>query len=711
MKTVIIAEKPDQARKYGAALGTFNRKSGYLEGISDVFPGEVYITWCVGHLVELAPMKEYDEKYAKWKLEDLPFLPKQFKYQSKYSVKDQFNSMKKLLKGLTTNDQIVIATDPDREGEAIAYYVLKLLGIKDIPIKRLWANTQEPTELKSFFKKLKDGKETYRYYVEAEARGKSDYLVGMNLTRLITLLLQNKGVRTDGAFSVGRVQTPTLFMVYNREKEIENFKEKIYFDLVADGEKDSIKYQLKSDVRLDSNNEINEYINNHGLSSVAGEVKSVTVTSKTTKAPKLFKLGGIQKVGNNKWGYSLDQTLSYVQSLYDKGFLSYPRTDSSLITTAEFEYLKNHLDDYKSLLNLTFDVKYTEPRKTYVDNDKVLEHYAIVPTKTIPTQQQYDDLSDQEKNIYNAVVKQTLAIFADDYHYEQTKVEIAVSEVVFKTSGNTPKIQGWKNLSNDAEEEKTTTLPSFEEGEQVELSIYGKEGRTKPPAYLTEATLGGEGGLMETCGKKIEDEELRESLSAGIGTPATRSAIVKNIIDKGYITVDKKKLRTTDKGRLLCSALEGSLISSAEMTGKWEEKLKFISEGKETQQNFIEGIELFIQQLFEDVPGMLNENVKTSTLESVKKSEGQGLGICPKCNKGYIKHIKTNKYDFYACSDKCGFTVNSSVAGRKLSESNIKQLITKGKTSKIKGFSGKKGLFDAELKLDTEYKVVFNFNK
>lgn len=711
MKTVIIAEKPDQAKKYGAALGSFSRKTGYLEGKTDVFPGEVYITWCIGHLVELAPMKEYDEKYAKWNLEDLPFLPKQFKYQSKYSVKDQFNSMKKLLKALTNSDQIVIATDPDREGEAIAYYVLNLLGIKDIPIKRLWANTQEPTELKNFFRKLKDGKETYRYYVEAEARGKSDYLVGMNLTRLITLLLQNKGVRTDGAFSVGRVQTPTLFMVYNREKEIENFKEKIYFDLVADGKKDSIKYQLKSDVRLDSNNEINEYINNNGLSDIPGEVKSITVTPKTTKAPKLFKLGGIQKVGNNKWGYSLDQTLSYVQSLYDKGFLSYPRTDSSLITTAEFEYLKNHLEDYKSLLNLTFDVKYTEPRKTYVDNDKVLEHYAIVPTKTIPSQQQYDDLSVQEKNIYDAVVKQTLAIFADDYHYEQTKVEIVVNDVIFKTSGNTPKIQGWKNLSNDTEEEKTTTLPSFEEGEQVELSIYGKEGRTKPPSYLTEATLGGEGGLMETCGKTIEDEELRESLSAGIGTPATRSAIVKNIIDKGYITVDKKKLRTTEKGRLLCSALEGSLISSAEMTGKWEEKLKFISDGKETQQNFIEGIEIFIQQLFKDIPAMVNENVKTSTLESVKQSEGKGLGICPKCNKGYIKHIKTNKYDFYACSEKCGFTINSVIASKKLSESNIKQLINKGKTTKIKGFKGKKGIFDTELMLDKDYKTVFNFNK
>ena len=711
MKTVIIAEKPDQAKKYGAALGSFSRKTGYLEGKTDVFPGEVYITWCIGHLVELAPMREYDEKYAKWNLEDLPFLPKQFKYQSKYSVKDQFNSMRKLLKGLTNNDQIVIATDPDREGEAIAYYVLNLLGIKDIPIKRLWANTQEPTELKNFFRKLKDGKETYRYYVEAEARGKSDYLVGMNLTRLITLLLQNKGVRTDGAFSVGRVQTPTLFMVYNREKEIENFKEKIYFDLVADGKKDSIKYQLKSDVRLDSNNEINEYINNNGLSDIPGEVKSITVTPKTTKAHKLFKLGGIQKVGNNKWGYSLDQTLSYVQSLYDKGFLSYPRTDSSLITTAEFEYLKNHLEDYKSLLNLTFDVKYTEPRKTYVDNDKVLEHYAIVPTKTIPSQQQYDDLSVQEKNIYDAVVKQTLAIFADDYHYELTKVEIVVNDVIFKTSGNTPKIQGWKNLSNDTEEEKTTTLPSFEEGEQVELSIYGKEGRIKPPSYLTEATLGGEGGLMETCGKKIEDEELRESLSSGIGTPATRSAIVKNIIDKGYITVDKKKLRTTDKGKLLCNALEGSLISSAEMTGIWEEKLKNISEGKESQQSFIDGIESFIHQLFKDVSKMLNENVKSSTLDNVIQNQQEGVGTCPKCGKGIVKHIKTDKYNFYACSEKCGFTINSIIASKKLSESNIKQLINKGKTTKIKGFKGKKGTFDTELMLDKDYKTVFNFNK
>ncbi len=710
MKTVIIAEKPDQAKKYGVALGNFNRKSGYLEGKSDIFPGEVFITWCVGHLVELAPMNKYDEKYSKWKLEDLPFLPKQFKYQSKYSVKDQFNAMKNLLKSLSANDQIIIATDPDREGEAIAYYVLNLLGIKNVPIKRLWANTQEPNELKNFFRKLKDGKETYKYYVEAETRGKSDYLVGMNFTRMATILLQNKGIRTDGAFSVGRVQTPTLFMVYNREKEIENFKEKIYFDLIAEGEKDSIKYTLKSDIRLDTNTELQQYINDNGLNSANGTVENVTVTAKSTKAPKLFKLGGIQKVGNNKWGYSLDQTLSYVQSLYDKGYLSYPRTDSNLITTAEFDYLKNNIDNYKSLLNMDFEVKYTEPRKTYVDNDKVLEHYAIIPTKTIPTADQYNSFTKDEKNIYDAVVKQTMAIFADDYHYEQTKVDVLVNNTKFKVSGNTPKVLGWKNLSNEEEKEVQQTLPVFTKGEYLELNITGKEGKTKPPSYLTEASLGGEGGLMETCGKTLENDEMKEYLSSGIGTPATRGAIVKNIIDKGYIKVENKKLKVTDKGKILCEALGGSLISSAEMTGEWEERLSMISKGQETQNNFISGIEEFITLFYKELPGLISNNVKGESITNMNKAEY--IGKCPKCKSNHVKHIKTPKYDFYACEDRsCGFTLNSVVFGKKLTEKQVEKLLSNGTTGNIKGLKGSKKSFDAEIIINDEYKLVPKFKK
>lgn len=708
MKTVIIAEKPDQAKKYGVALGNFNRKSGYLEGKSDIFPGEVFITWCVGHLVELAPMNKYDEKYSKWKLEDLPFLPKQFKYQSKYSVKDQFNAMKNLLKSLSVNDQIIIATDPDREGEAIAYYVLNLLGIKNVPIKRLWANTQEPNELKNFFRKLKDGIETYKYYVEAETRGKSDYLVGMNFTRMATILIQNKGIRTDGAFSVGRVQTPTLFMVYNREKEIENFKEKIYFDLIAEGEKDNIKYTLKSDIKLDTDSELQKYINDNGLNSANGSVENVTVTAKSTKAPKLFKLGGIQKVGNNRWGYSLDQTLSYVQSLYDKGYLSYPRTDSSLITTAEFEYLKNNIDNYKSLLNMDFEVKYTEPRKTYVDNDKVLEHYAIIPTKTIPTAEQYNSFTKDEKNIYDAVVKQTMAIFADDYHYEQTKVEVLVNNTKFKVSGNTPKVLGWKNLSNEEDKEVQQTLPIFTKGESLVLKITGKEGKTKPPTYLTEASLGGEGGLMETCGKTLENEEMKEYLSSGIGTPATRGAIVKNIIDKGYIKVENKKLKVTDKGKILCEALEGSLISSAEMTGEWEERLTMISKGQETQNNFISGIEEFITLFYKELPGLISNNVKGESITNINKTEY--IGKCPKCKSNHVKHIKTPKYDFYACEDRsCGFTLNSVVFGKKLTEKQVEKLLSNGTTGNIKGLKGSKKSFDAEIIINDEYKLVPKF--
>jgi len=710
MKTIIIAEKPDQARKYAQALGQGKSKQGYIEVETDVFPGEVKITWCIGHLVQLSEPSKYDDKYKKWELKDLPFLPQHYKYEVNSSVRSQFNAIKELLKNLSPQDQIVIATDPDREGEAIAYYVLNQLKVRDVKIKRLWANTQEPGELKKFFRNLRNASETYNYYVEAESRGISDYLVGMNFTRMVTILLQNKGIRTQGAFSVGRVQTPTLFMVYNREKEIENFKEKIFFDLVADGEKDSRPYQLKSKIKLDSQAELQQYITDHGLEGVPGNVKEVKIEDKAKKAPKLFKLGGIQKVGNNKWGYSLDTTLKHVQSLYDKGFLSYPRTDSNLITTSEFEYLRNNVENYKSLLNLEFNVAYTEPRKTYVDNDKVLEHYAIIPTKTIPTSEQYSKLSQDEKNIYEAVVKQTMAIFADDYTYKQTKVTVDVRDVEFFVTGNTPVNSGWKNLSNEEEEKEESLLPTFIQGEELLLRIYGKEGKTKPPAYLTEASLGGEGGLMETCGKKVEDEEMREYLSAGIGTPATRGAIVKNLIDKDYLTVDKKKLRTTSKGRILCEALEGSLISSAEMTGEWEEKLSAISRGEVQKNEFIKGISEYIQVFYKDLPGLINTNVKSENIAQV--TQDSTLGLCPKCEKHHVKHIKTAKYDFYACEDRtCGFSINGSIAGKKLSETNIKQLLSKKQTGVIKGFTGKKGKFDASLILKDDNSVDFDFSR
>lgn len=678
MKTVILAEKPDQAKKYANALGTVKKGNGYFNVSTSILEGDVVVTWGIGHLVGLASMSKYGEQYKKWDMANLPFKPKKMIYEVNDKTKKQFFNVKKQLE---TSDLIIIATDPDREGENIAYSIFSKCSskVKNIPKKRLWINSMVDKEIQRGFQSLKDSKETYNHYIEAQTRQISDYLVGMNFTQFFTLLAQSQGLQ--GVYSLGRVQTPCNSLVVQNNLSIKNFKEETYYKLYGEVEKDNKKIKFTNENKYFNIDELNSVIEKYGLNKpLKTNIVSVKKEIKTKKSPKLFNLGGIQSYANKKWKYSLDKTLSIVQSLYTEGYLSYPRTDCDLITTNEFEYLKANLGKYKKLLGVTFSNGNLKPRSRYVNNKKVLEHYALIPTEKIPN---ISELNTEQKNIYEAVVKNTILMFADDYEYESTTITIKIKDIDFMAKGKVEKELGWTKLEKINAKEENTILPNFIEGEDA-LFIPGKEkGKTKAPGRLTESSLGGKGGLMDKL---------------GLGTPATRSSIVKTLIDRKYIHVEKTKLYPTKKGELLYDFTKDILLGSPEMTAKWEEYLKQIGEGKGTQKNFLDNINNFIDKTLNDLK---NKKINPEKIQSIKNSNKIKVG-------DYLVKEEKNLYRcFY--KDNLHIIIFKNILGKTITKTNVKQLLKKGKTSLIKGFTSKKGKkFNAYLILH-EGKIKFEF--
>ena len=686
MKTVILAEKPDQAKKYASALGSVNRSKGYFEVKTNVLSGEVVVTWGIGHLVGLSSMDKYGEQYKKWNMANLPFSPEKMLYEVSPGKREQFNAAKKELESA---DQIIIATDPDREGENIAYAIFSKCSqkVRNTPKKRLWINSMVDSEIQRGFKNLKDSKETYNYYVEAQTRQISDYLVGMNFTQFFTLLAQSKGL--EGVYSLGRVQTPCNSLVVQNDMAIKNFKEEIFYKLIGNVSKNNKNVKFSTENKYKTLEELKNRLKPGNLKeTIQTKVSSVKVEMKRKKAPKLFNLGGIQSYANKKWKYSLDRSLKVIQSLYQEGYLSYPRTDSDLITTNEFDYLKNHLEEYKRLLNIEFKNGNLEPRKDYVNNAAVLEHYAIIPTEKLPN---LSSLDEAQRNIYEAVARNTILMFAEDYIYESTTVKVAINGIEFNAKGNVPKILGWTSIekleSEKEENEEMTILPPFSEGESIQLIPNAEEGKTKPPARLTEASLGGKGGLMDKL---------------GLGTPATRSSIITTLIDREYIKVEKTKLFPTEKGILLYDLTKNILLGSPEMTAKWEEYLEKIGKGTGAQQVFLKNINNFINNTLNELK---KQDIKAETVQQIKDSNKHKFG-----NYYVVEEKKVFK-----CSsvDKPGeeFIIFKNKSGKNLTLTQIKQLLQKGKTNLIKGFTSQNDKkFDAYL-IFKDRKVEFEFAK
>jgi len=711
LTVTILAEKPSQAKHYAEAFQHVRQKDGYMEVNDDrFFEGKTYITWGFGHLVELAPPDAYSETWKQWQLDNLPIFPETFQFQVSKDRTKQFNVVKQLLK---ETDEIIIATDCDREGEHIARSIIKMAGAFNKPTKRLWINSLEVDEIQKGFKQLKNGTNYVSLYKEAQTRQFSDWLVGMNASRLYTLLLQQNGMK--GVFSVGRVQTATLYLLYKRQREIENFVSKSFFELVGNVSVKNGSFDAKVKARYQTKEKALNILSSHSLSSDdnQGTIQQVTKDQKKQKAPKLHSLSTLQATANKKWKNSPSDTLKIAQSLYEKKLLSYPRTDSHYITDSEFAYLKNHLSTYQSCLNVTMDIVYPDARKRYVDGSNVQEHYAIIPTKQVPNKQ---DLTDKEWNIYQEVVARTLAMFAGNCEYEETKVEVDVNGLSFEKTGKLELKKGWKALfkeeTSDDEnetEQHNTVLPSMQEGESCNIAIEISEGKTKPPKAYTQGQLI---NVMKQAGKQIDDETLQHTLkqNEGIGTEATRANILETLKKQQYIEINKNKVSVTRKGQMLCQAVEGTVLASPEMTAKWETYLHKIGRNEASQEHFISKIKQMLASLLKDAPA------KMKTLESQFQDvkEQSIVGGCPICGMkgGKIE----DKGKFYGCSryrDGCTFTLPKRFLGKIISETNIKKLLAGNKTNLVKGFKSKKGkTFDAYLRYDTsEQKLTFEFPK
>ena len=702
MKPVIVAEKPSQAKAYAEAFKT-TKRDGYIEVAPDaIFPEGAYITWGIGHLVELKEPKAYDPKWGKWSLAALPILPDNYQFQVARGKAQQFGIIKKLI---FQTDTVTNACDVDREGSNIFYSIYYQTGAKGKKIQRLWINSLEADEVRKGFQELRDNRQDLLLYQEAKARQISDWLVGMNGSRLYSLLLQEKGIRE--VFAIGRVQTPTVFLIYQREKEIEAFVPEPFYEIegVFDAEKG--RYKGKAKLRAKERKEAEELLAKHVISAKEeGIVAQVKTTEKRTPPPQLHSLSTLQAAANRKWKYSPAKVLSVMQGLYEKKLVSYPRTDTQHITPGEFNYLAGQVEKYQQLIDAPFPIASKSPKKRFVDSSKVQEHYAIIPTKTIPTARKLEGLAKDERNLYEEVLRTTLAMFHKDYRYAETKVTTDVKGLSFFTTGKTEVEKGWRELFPPAKETKQEpSLPELREQERVKSKIDIKESMTTPPKPYTEGQLI---AMMKTCGKFVEDVEDTEILKEieGLGTEATRSGIIETIKRHEYISVTKNIVSITEKGRILCQSIEGNLLSSPSMTAKWETYLKKIGKGEGSAEVFLATIGKFIQKLLDEVPGQMQKNGLPEKM-ATPDSKDQ-IALCPRCKTGMI----VSRRGSYNCTEHdngCKQSFPATFLKKRLTSKQIEYLCTRGKTPVIKGFVSKNGKkFNAKLVLeDGKLKMEF----
>lgn len=724
MTTVILAEKPNQAKDYAASFSKCVRMNGYYEVEDKILKEKTLITYCIGHLVQLVSPGDYNEKWENWDLKNLPMIPSEYKYEVDPEKKKQFSVVKKLLNEAST---IVIATDCDREGESIAWTTIIQAGAFDKnkkEYKRLWINSLEKDVIYEGFKNLKPGFNYFNKFKEAQSRQIGDWLIGMNGSPLYSLLLSE--ISSDRiSLSTGRVQTPTLYMIYNRQQEIENFVKQPYFipDVtVSTGSKDSeFKATLLPQVKYSTEAVLLDFLKNNQVKKgkQKGQITEIEKTEKQTSSPKLYSLSALQSKMNKKLGASTIETLQAAQGLYEKEkLLTYPRTSSEHITENEFAYLKNITGSMKEFLNVSeLGLPNTQPDKRYVDGKKVVEHYAIIPTKKIATASEFQSLTPLQKEIYTEIVKVTLAMFADKYHYEETNISLKIGNLEAKAGGNIPLKAGWKEIfssEGDSDKEENDLLPLIEKNQAVEIDIEVVEKETQPPKYYTEGTLL---TAMKAAGKVVDSDESKKILKdiEGIGTEATRASIIEKLKNIGYIEVVKNNLVVTTKGQLLCKAVKKqSLLTSPEMTASWENYLKKIGEGDGNQEVFVENIKKYVKHLVASVPEQIKETDISSELnkmrqEKAEKEEKADMGMCPKCKKGHVKkYVKLAK-----CSEEnCDFQLWLNMAGKKLSDKQVRDLVKHGTTGKkVTGFKGKKGKFDAIVILDPNFKPTFEFEK
>jgi DNA topoisomerase-3 len=689
-KTLVIAEKPSVGRDIATAMpGTFAKSEGWLE--SD----EMVITWAVGHLVELVAPEEYG--FKRWRMADLPIVPDKFKLAPRDAkAKKQLDVIHKLIKRDDV-DYIVNACDAGREGELIFAYTLETSKTKR-PVRRLWLSSMTKKAIVEAFGRLRPGEEMHSLEEAARSRSEADWLVGMNATRAATLRLRNA---FDGAVSLGRVQTPTLALVARREEEIRAFVPEPYWlveaKFAASGDRNYIgRYLGGKRVKEDEAAKIAEETRAAG----EGTITKLEKKEERELAALLYDLTSLQRHANTLYGFSARRTLGAAQKLYeDKKAITYPRTSSKYLSTDLVEEILPTAANVGQNREYAAAAQYVTrlaalPLDRVVNDAKVGDHHAIIPTNA---EHNLEKFGEDELKIYDLVAKRFLAVFHPEAVYERTRVETTVAEHVYRTSGRVLIEAGWKAVYGEeafdpaADEDDTggdQSLPRLEQGETAavrEVASLAKE--TKPPRRYSEASLL---AAMETAGKDISDEQLREAMAeSGIGTPATRAAIIERLIQVGYIERDGRALHATEKGIQVIRLLGAHALTSAELTGGWEHRLDLIEKGKDSRNAFMSDIVKFTTETVNEL----------DRLKDVKV-ERANLGPCPVCGKDVIENRKG-----YSCWTKddpgCGFVVWKSKAGKTLTPVIVRELMEKGRTEKaVTGFRGRSGRsFSAKLKL------------
>ena len=700
-KALIIAEKPSVAADLARALGGFKK-------VEDHFESDRYIiSSALGHLVELCLPSELDVKRGKWSFANLPIIPNEFELKPIEKTKARFNLLKRLMKRQDV-DLLINACDAGREGELIFRYLLKLSGVKK-PVQRLWLQSMTAESIRSAFDQLRSDEEMIPLAQAAVCRSESDWLVGINGTRAMTAF-NNK----TGGFQltpVGRVQTPTLAILTEREEKIHHFKPRTYFEVFADFEVKAGQYRgrwFKEDFSKDGDEDARaeriwekenaDAIKERclGKTGVANEERKPT----TQAPPLLYDLTSLQRDANAR-GFSAKRTLQIAQQLYERHkVITYPRTDSRYLPEDYLATVKSTLGKIDNPhAHKALESNWVKPSKRIFNNAKISDHFAIVPTGTAP-----HGLDEVQQKVYDMIVRRFISVFFPAAQFEVTTRITRVDKDAFKTEGKIIKDPGWLAVYGReaaADQEGGESLVPIMENEPAKvLDLEVTQNETKPPARFNEATLL---SAMEGAGKLVEDEELREAMrEKGLGTPATRAAIIEGLIWDGYLLREGRELIATAKGMALITLLRGIGITelcSPEMTGEWEYKLKRMAKGAMERKEFMTEIKRFTREIVEKAKNFEGDTV-AGDFEVLEVK-------CPKCGGGPFDE----DYRTFKCRS-CGLIVWKTMAGRLFEPEEVKKLLTEGRVGPLEGFRSKVGRkFGATVKLGEEFKQEFDFGE
>lgn len=708
-KTLVIAEKPSVGRDLASVLpGPFEKQEGWLEGPQHV------VTWAVGHLVQLADPDEYDERFKRWRMADLPIVPDSFKLVIRDErSRKQMNVVKRLL-GRDDIPEVVNACDAGREGELIFAYLYEKAGSRK-PVKRLWLNSMTREAILDAFGSLRPGADLKPLQDAARSRSEADWIVGMNSTRAATIRLRSS---FDGTVSLGRVQTPTLAILARREEEIRAFEPEPYWvvDAVFEASGERVyegRYHDGSQPRLASAERAMAIV--AACEGRTGLITKLERSERKERPPLLYDLTSLQRDANSRFGFSARRTLAAAQRLYEEHkALTYPRTSSRFITgdmVATIKPIARLVGEQPAYAEasryvLGLDVL---PLARVVNDARVTDHHAIIPT--LAERHPAEKFSDDDRKVYDLVVRRFLAVFHPDAVFETTRVETTVQDHAFRTRGKLMLVPGWRAVygepveserPSDDDEGREQKLPRLLEGEHaVVRSVAFEEKETKPPRRYSEGSLL---AAMETAGKLVEEEELREAMKdSGIGTPATRAAIIERLIQVGYVERDGRSLLVTDKGLQVIRLLGEHALTSPGLTGEWEHRLARIETGEDSRRAFMGDIVKFTAETVNELD---------TRLKGVRIPRAQ-LGPCPVCGHQIVENRKG--YSCWSREDPgCGFVIWKSKAGKTLPVSVARELIKTGRTEKpVSGFKGRSGRsFRARLALcqgeDGKWRVEFD---